>query len=121
MCQVIDKTPEYLSKNKSSYSATESRVHSLGYNVIKQGYNYSFEQRKIILANIIENYGISQHEILSMIDAILQEKLICLIMEKQLKSGSKIVNLLRIINMAIVLKSLLTKLLLGNENRRVAI
>lgn len=75
LCQVIDKTPEYLTKHKNSYTATESKVHSLGYNVIKQGYNYTFEQRKIILANIIENYGITQHEILSMLDTNISRKI----------------------------------------------
>lgn len=76
LCRVVDKTPEYIAKHKnSSYSGTESRVHSLGYNVIKQGYNYTFTQRKIILANIIENYGITQHEILSMIDTNIARKI----------------------------------------------
>lgn len=75
LCQVIDKTPEYLAKHKDTYSATESRVHSLGYNVIKQRYNYTFEQRKIILANIIENYSITQHEILSMLDTNISRKI----------------------------------------------
>ena len=76
LCRVIDETPEYIEKHKnSSYSGTESRVHSLGYNVIKQGYNYTFSQRKIILANIIENYGITQHEILSMLDTNISRKI----------------------------------------------
>ena len=75
LCRVIDETPEHIAKHKNSpYSGTESRVHSLGYNVIKQGYNYTFEQRKIILANIIENYGITQHEILSMLDTNIARK-----------------------------------------------
>ncbi len=75
LCQVIDKTPEYLSKHEGSYTSTESKIHSLGYNVIKQRYNYTFEQRKIILANIIENYGITQHEILSMLDTNIARKI----------------------------------------------
>ena len=76
LCRVIDETPEYIAKHKkSSYSGTESKVHRLGYNVIKQGYNYSFAQRKIILANIIENYGITQHEILSMLDTNIARKI----------------------------------------------
>lgn len=75
LCRVIDETPEYIAKHKkSSYSATESKVHRLGYNVIKQGYNYTFAQRKIILANIIENYGITKHEILSMLDTNIARK-----------------------------------------------
>lgn len=76
LCDVIDKTPEYIVKHKnSSYSVTESKVHRLGYNVIKQGYNYTFAQRKVILANIIENYEISQHEILSMLDTNIARKI----------------------------------------------
>lgn len=76
LCQVIDKTPEYIAKHKkSTYYGTESKVHSLGYNVIKQGYNYTFKQRKIILANIIENYGITKHEILSMLDTNIARKI----------------------------------------------
>lgn len=76
LCHVIDETPEYIAKHKSSsYSGTESKVHRLGYNVIKQGYNYTFTQRKIILANIIENYGITQHEILSMLDTNIARKI----------------------------------------------
>lgn len=76
LCRVIDETPEYIAKHKnSSYSGTESKVHRLGYNVIKQGYNYTFAQRRIILANIIENYGITQHEILSMLDTNIARKI----------------------------------------------
>lgn len=76
LCRVIDETPEYIAKHKnSSFFGTESRVHSLGYNVIKQGYNYTFAQRKSILANIIENYGITQHEILSMLDTNIARKM----------------------------------------------
>lgn len=76
LCRVIDETPEYIAKHqKSSYSGTESKVHRLGYNVIKQGYNYTFAQRKIILANILENYGITQHEILSMLDINIARKI----------------------------------------------
>lgn len=76
LCRVIDETPEYIAKHKNSlYSGTESKVHKLGYNVIKQGYNYTFTQRKIILANIMENYGITQHEILSMLDTNIARKI----------------------------------------------
>ena len=74
LCQVIDKTPEYLSKHRGSSNTTESRVHSLGYNVIRQKYNYSFKQRKIILSNIMENYNVSKHEILSMLDTNIARK-----------------------------------------------
>lgn len=75
LCVVIDKTPEYIVNHKKPlYSTTESKVHKLGYNVIKQ-YAYTFEQRKIILANIIENHDISKHEILSMLDANIARKI----------------------------------------------
>lgn len=74
LCQVIDKTPEYLSKHRGSSNTTESRVHSLVYNVIRQKYNYSFKQRKIILSNIMENYNVSKHEILSMLDTNIARK-----------------------------------------------
>ena len=74
LCEVIDKTPEYLSKHRGLSNTTESRVHSLGYNVIRQKYNYSFNQRKIILSNIMENYNVSKHEILSMLDTNIARK-----------------------------------------------
>lgn len=75
LCQVTDETKEHLSHNMhTTYSATESRIHSLGYNVIKQ-YGYTFEQRKMILANIMENYNITKHEILSMIDTNIARKI----------------------------------------------
>lgn len=72
--EVEDKTSEYLAKHKKSYLGTESRIHSLGYNVIKQ-YGYTYGQRKIILANIIENYNISKHEILSMLHMNISRKI----------------------------------------------
>ena len=76
LCRVVDKTSEYFTKHSNvPYLGTESKVHRLGYNVIKQGYNYTFTQRKIILANIIENYGITQHEILSMLDTNISRKI----------------------------------------------
>lgn len=75
LCLIIDKTSEYIEKYSSvSYNATESKVHRLGYNVIKQC-AYTYEQRKIILANIMENYNITQHEILSMLDANIARKI----------------------------------------------
>lgn len=75
LCEVIDKTPKHLEKhNNQSYTGTESRVHALGYNVIKE-YGYTYKQRKIILANIMENYNISKHEILSMLDTNIARKI----------------------------------------------
>ncbi len=74
LCEVIDKTHKNLNQHKKQpYSATESRIHALGYNVIKQC-KYTFEQRKIILLNAMENYGISQQEILSMLDTNISRK-----------------------------------------------
>lgn len=67
LCQVEDKTSQYLLKHKNSSLGNESQIHMLGYNVIKK-YNYTHEQRKVILSNVIENYNISKHEILSIID-----------------------------------------------------
>lgn len=66
LCEVIDRTGGK-SDNSKEFYGDESRIHSLGYNVTKrQGYTY--EQRKYILANMIENYNITKHEILSIID-----------------------------------------------------
>ncbi|MBO5371213.1 MAG: hypothetical protein J6A75_00675 [Lachnospiraceae bacterium] len=67
LCEVEDRTPQYLEKHKFSFIGNESRVHALGYNVSRQS-NYTYNQRKLILANIIENYGINRFEILSIID-----------------------------------------------------
>lgn len=66
LCEIIDYT--HKSKhNKSTYiSSNESRIHQLGYNVIK-GNNYTDTQRQAILAHIIENTNISKHEIESCI------------------------------------------------------
>lgn len=69
LCQIEDKTAKYLAKSRNyvvSYNS-ESRVHMLGYNV-SQAKGYTDKQRKVILANIIENTNISKHEILSIID-----------------------------------------------------
>lgn len=75
LCEVIDKTPKALENhNNQSYLGTESKIHALGYNVIKE-YGYTYKQRKIILANIMENYNISKHEILSMLDTNIARKI----------------------------------------------
>lgn len=68
LCQIEDKTPQYKLKHKNNFChENESRIHMLGYNVIKK-YNYTQFQRQMILANIIENTDITVHEILSIID-----------------------------------------------------
>lgn len=73
LCEIIDKTPDHVQNSKWKYSGAESRIHALGYNVVdKKG--YTSEQRKIILANIMENYDIKKHEILSMIDLNISRK-----------------------------------------------
>ena len=69
LCQIEDKSASHLSKYEKyevSYNS-ESRIHMLGYNV-SQIRGYTDKQRKVILANIIENTNISKHEILSIID-----------------------------------------------------
>jgi len=67
LCEVEDKTQHYLEKHTLNFSGKESKVHALGYNVSRQS-NYTYEQRKFILANMIENYGITRSDILSIID-----------------------------------------------------
>lgn len=67
LCQIEDKTIQHTSKIKKSSSGNESKIHMLGYNVIKK-YDYTYKQREVILANIIENYNITKHQILSIID-----------------------------------------------------
>ncbi|MCI8983484.1 MAG: hypothetical protein HFG78_13970 [Hungatella sp.] len=66
LCEVIDRTSGK-SNNSKEFYGDESRIHSLGYNVTKRQ-DYTYEQRKYILANMIENYDITKHEILSIID-----------------------------------------------------
>lgn len=67
LCPVIDLTEQVSGKKSASnLSASESRIHQLGYNV-KRGNGYTREQRQLILANILENTNISRHEIESCI------------------------------------------------------
>lgn len=67
LCPVIDLTEQGSSKKSTSnLSASESRIHQLGYNV-KRGNGYTKEQRQLILANILENTNITRHEIESCI------------------------------------------------------
>ena len=68
LCEVEDRTQSYLLKHKAStIYGNESRIHRMGYNVIKE-YGYTNRQREIILANILENTDITAHEIMSIID-----------------------------------------------------
>lgn len=73
LCPVENKTKSYLiKKGKTKLSNSESRIHQLGYNV-KKGSNYTSEQRKIVLANIIENTDISKFEIQSNISRCIKQ------------------------------------------------
>lgn len=73
LCPVIDLTKI---KDKKQYkiqsTTTESRIHQLGYNVIKKNM-YTTKQRHLILANIIENTNISKHEIKSNIERCIKQ------------------------------------------------
>lgn len=65
---VVEDYPVKKSFNTSfNVSTNESKIHMLGYNVEKK-HGYTYKQRQIILANIMENYNVTQHEILSIID-----------------------------------------------------
>lgn len=65
LCPVIDRTQKYLNKNATKVSTgSESEIHQLGYNVIKNN-GYTQEQRQYILANIVENTDISKYAIAS--------------------------------------------------------
>lgn len=65
LCPIIDKTQKHLAKaNNKCLSGNESRIHQLGYNVIK-GNGYTDNQRHVVLANIVENTDISKYEIIS--------------------------------------------------------
>lgn len=67
LCPIIDRTQKYLEKHKKQVqTGSESKIHQLGYNVIK-GNGYTNEQRHVVLANIDENTNISRHEIKSLI------------------------------------------------------
>lgn len=74
LCEIIDysnnKTKKYpLHKILSS---NESRIHRMGYNVIKSEKNTKI-QRQVILSNIIENTNISRSEIISCIQRPLSQ------------------------------------------------
>lgn len=73
LCPIIDRTQKYLEKHKQrGQSVSESKIHQLGYNV-KKGNGYTNEQRHVVLANIIENTNISQHEIKSLITRCISQ------------------------------------------------
>lgn len=67
LCPVIDRTQKYLLKHPNKIqSGSESKIHQMGYNVIK-GNGYTEEQRHVVLANIDENTNITRHEIKSLL------------------------------------------------------
>lgn len=67
LCSVEEIKVQASFKPSKTTSGNESKIHALGYNVMKK-FDYTQKQREVILANIIENHGITQHEILSIID-----------------------------------------------------
>lgn len=75
LCPVIDRTAKYMAKNiNRNQTGGESKIHQLGYNVIKNN-GYTNEQRHVVLANMIENTDISKHEIKTIISrCILQHQ-----------------------------------------------
>lgn len=73
LCPVEDRTYAYLnSHKKNTYYGNESLIHQLGYNVIKK-YDYTDEQRQIILANIMENTSITKHELESHLNRCINQ------------------------------------------------
>ena len=67
LCNVEDIKVQSSLKPLTATFGNESKIHTLGYNVMKK-FDYTQKQREVILANIIENHNITQHEILSIID-----------------------------------------------------
>lgn len=73
LCPVIDLTKAINKKQYESQTfTTESRIHQLGYNVIKKN-GYTTKQRQLILANILENTNISKFEIKSNIERCIKQ------------------------------------------------
>ena len=63
LCIIKDQTQQHLIKiHNQNTTGKESKIHQLGYNVIRNN-GYTEQQRHIILANIIENTDISKYEI----------------------------------------------------------
>lgn len=73
LCEIIGTKKDLLHTNLKKYQSTyESRIHQLGYNVQK-GSGLTNNQRKVILANIVENTNISKHEISSHIQRCINQ------------------------------------------------
>lgn len=64
LCPIEDRTVKQKGTQKYANAGSESRIHQLGYNV-KKGSKFTPKQRQIILANIVENTGITKAEIKS--------------------------------------------------------
>ena len=66
LCIEEDHTSKNTYKPAKTFYGTESLIHRLGYNVI-EGNKETAAQRRMCLANIMENTSISKHEIMSLI------------------------------------------------------
>lgn len=73
MCQVIDKTDEYLTSSKNSYNGwnQQSKINQYGYNVNSQR-NLSSQQRQTILASLIEANIVDRMDIINHIEWTIQ-------------------------------------------------
>lgn len=73
MCQVIDKTDEYLNNPKNSYNGwnQQSKINQYGYNVNSQR-NLSIQQRQTILASLIEAEIVKKCNIINHIEWMIQ-------------------------------------------------
>lgn len=73
LCPVEDITKDKMKKQYNTLiSSTESRIHELGYNVIKKN-KLTNLQRRVILANIMENTDISKYEIKTNINRCIKQ------------------------------------------------
>lgn len=72
LCPIEDRTVKQKKTQKYTNAGSESRIHQLGYNV-KKGSNFTSKQRQIILANIVENTGITKAEIKSNITRCINQ------------------------------------------------
>lgn len=73
LCPVEDMTKDKIQKQYNTLiSSTESRIHELGYNVIKKN-KLTNLQRRVILANIMENTDISKYEIKTNINRCIKQ------------------------------------------------
>lgn len=71
LCQVVDRTEVRVVNGKIVFRANESKMHRLGYNV-KKNNDLTTDQRRVILANMIENNLVSKHEAISNISASMK-------------------------------------------------